>query len=136
MMAASHYCISNVIRTTQESERTKSCGFCNRIHCSHRCEYSECRSISRRLKLLLGGGYYGPFTLFHGGKAEDYIKVSREHEHGALLPRKVAGIYMAGPQKPFRRTKRNIYCLEGTELRSLSHPARSVLSHPGSYNWK
>ena len=103
-MAASHCCISNVIRARQESESTKSCGFCNGIHCSHRCEYSECRSISRRLKLSLGGGYYGPFTLFRVGReAEDYIKVSREHEHAAILPRKVAGIYMVGTQKPFRR---------------------------------
>jgi len=99
MMAASHCSMSNVIKTRQESERTKSCGFCNRIHCSYRCEYSECRSI------LLGGGYYGPFTVFRGAKAAGYTKVSREHETAALLPGESRRNLYGGLQKPFRRNE-------------------------------
>lgn len=50
---------------------------------------------------------------------------------------KVAGIYMVGSKNHFDATKRNIYCLEGTEPRSLGRTARSVLSYLGSYNnWK
>jgi len=56
----------------------------------------------------LGGENYGPFTLFRGGKAEDYIQVSREHEPAALLPRKVATIYRVGHKNDLDATKRNI----------------------------
>jgi hypothetical protein len=73
-----------------------------------------------------------PFSV--GRKVAGYIKVSREHEPAALLPRKVAGICTVGPKNHFDAMKRNISCLEGTEPRSLGRPARSVLGYPGSYN--